>query len=377
MYFFGASTFALFPKGVILFSYTISTSSVSRMFLSITSIFLILRISLDILIKVSLHVYDVRITRKKAQQPLDALKTVRKEVFEGRKSRYSSTEWGRTRKKVNERLKRLYSFVEEAVSSIHIAKRRGRPKKLDLEKRTILFLFTKMIGKSNRVTEELLEFFEPFFGFKVNYKYIERLYSDEQVNLALHNVFYLLLSTEGISGEFAGDGTGYSLLITTHYRSNPKKRAKDYTFAFRMIDVVTGMYVACGYSSRSEMDAFRKALIMLSDRGISIDSISLDKYYSSRKVLDLFHRKTTVFLIPKDNIAKIGVKWARIIKRIIKDPVKYLETYFKRNLSETGFSSDKRRFGWILPQKRRDRQEMAMFAIALLHNIFAVRVIPQ
>lgn len=332
---------------------------------------------MDILIKVSLHVSDVRITRTKAQQALDALKTVRKEVFEGRKSKCSSTEWERTRKKVNERLKRLYSFVEEAVGSIHIAKRRGRPKKLDLEKRTILFLFTKMIGKSNRVTEELLEFFEPFFGFKVNYKYIERLYSDEQVDLALHNVFYLLLSCEGVSGEFAGDGTGYSLLITTHYRSNPKKRAKDYTYAFRMIDVVTGMYVACGYSSRSEMEAFKKALAMLSDRGISIDSISLDKYYSSRKVLDLFHKRTAVFLIPKDNIAKIGARWARIIKRIITDPVKYLETYFKRNLSETGFSADKRRFGWILPQKRRDRQEMAMFAIALLHNIFAVRVIPQ
>jgi hypothetical protein len=41
----------------------------------------------------------MRITKKKAQQALDALKAVRKEVFEGRKSKYSSTEWERTRKR--------------------------------------------------------------------------------------------------------------------------------------------------------------------------------------------------------------------------------------------------------------------------------------
>ena len=57
--------------------------------------------------------------------------------------------------------------------------------------------------------------------------------------------------------------------------------------------------------------------------------------------------------------------------------MKYMETYFKRNLSETGNSSDKRRFGWILPQKRRDRKELAIFAITLLHNILAARVIPR
>lgn len=53
--------------------------------------------------------------------------------------------------------------------------------------------------------------FEPLFGTKVSYKTIERLYSDEEVKLALHNLFILLLREEGVSGEFAGDGTGYKL----------------------------------------------------------------------------------------------------------------------------------------------------------------------
>ncbi|MBU7011890.1 MAG: ISNCY family transposase, partial [Theionarchaea archaeon] len=63
-----------------------------------------------------------------------------------------------------------------------------------------------------------------------------------------------------------------------------------------------------------------------------------------------------------------------IFRKILEDPVEYLENYFQRNLSEAAFSADKRRFGWTIRQKREDRQETAMFAIALMHNIFAVRV---
>jgi transposase len=316
----------------------------------------------------------MRITKKEAQEAINTLKIVREKIFEGRKPKYSYTEWEQKRKKVNEKLRKLYTFVDEAVSTIHIEKSRGRPRTLDLAKRTILFLFTVLINKSNRDTAALLEFFEPFFGFKVNYKYIERLYSDEQVKAALHNVFYLLLVDEGISGKFAGDGTGYSLTITKHYRSAPKKKAKDYKYAFRLIDLETGMYVGVGYSSRSEMDAFEKAMDMLSDSDTFINSIALDKYFSSRKVLELFGKETSVYVIPKDNISKIGLKWAKIFRKIIENPVEYLENYFQRNLSEAAFSADKRRFGWTIRQKREDRQETAMFSIALLHNIFAVRV---
>lgn len=238
----------------------------------------------------------------------------------------------------------------------------------------MLFLFIVLIRSSNRYCESSLEFFQPFLKFRVNYKYIERLYSDELVKLVLHNVFFSLIQLEGISGKFSGDGTGYSLTITKHYRTNPKKKAKDYRYAFRLIDLETGMYVGVGYSTKSEMDAFTKAMKMVSHFGIHIDSIALDKYYSSRKVLKLFNRRTSVYVIPKKNISKIGFKWVKIFKKIAEDPVEYLKNYFQRNLSEAAFSADKGRSGWVIRQKREDRQEMAMFSVALLHNIFAVRV---
>jgi len=112
-----------------------------------------------------------------------------------------------------------------------------------------------------------------------------------------------------------------------------------------MIDIETGMYVGFGYSKKSEMEAFNKAMQMLEKFGIVIDSISLDKYYSSRKVLKLFDKRVVVYVIPKKNIAKLGFEWIRIIRRIMKSPKEFLKRYFMRNLSEAGFSADKRRFG--------------------------------
>ncbi len=53
---------------------------------------------------------------------------------------------------------------------------------------------------------------------------------------------------------------------------------------------------------------------------------------------------------------------------------RFLKRYFKRNLCDSGFSTDKGRFGWLIMQKREDRREMALFAVSLWHNIFAIKV---
>jgi transposase len=308
---------------------------------------------------------------------IEVLEEIKEEFPDEEKTRYPFTEWDRKRKKVKERLRELPQYVERASEMIELEeKKSGRPKRLELVQRTMLFLFARLMNKSNRDVEDLLELFEPLFGFKVSYKSIERLYSDEEVKLVLQNLFLLLLQDEGVSGNFSGDGTGYSLTIEKHYRSNPKKKGKDYDYVFRLIDIETGMYVGFGYSKKSEMEAFDKAMQMVEKFGINIDSISLDKYYSSRKVLKLFNRKVAVYVIPKKNISKLGFEWVRIIRRIAESPVEFLRRYFMRNLSEAGFSADKRRFGWMIRQKRGDRQEMAMFSIALFHNIFTIRVKP-
>ena len=38
-------------------------------------------------------------------------------------------------------------------------------------------------------------------------------------------------------------------------------------------------------------------------------------------------------------------------KEIVKSPYRFLKRHFKKNLSESGFSADKRRSRWLIRQK--------------------------
>ena len=61
------------------------------------------------------------------------------------------------------------------------------------------------------------------------------------------------------------------------------------------------MHVGLGYSNRSEKDAFNKAIKMLKDIGVKTNSISLDKYYITKKTLKLLSGKeTAIYVISKE-----------------------------------------------------------------------------
>ena len=244
----------------------------------------------------------------------------------------------------------------------------GRRKKHTPGERARLLLFAVMTRRSNRDMESMMELLFPILGFKVSYKTIERLCSNVDVGCVLHNAFVLMLKDEGVSGHLAGDGTGYSLKVKDHYSSNPEKRNSAYRYSFTLIDVETGLYVGYGYSSYSEKKAYSKALGMTREMGIPISSIRLDKYYSSKKILNEL-TGVKAYVIPKKTIRKIGIKWNGIIREAMADPHAFLRQYYRRNLSKTGFSADKNRFGRKLRQRREDRR-----AMTLLHNVFVTRV---
>jgi transposase len=333
---------------------------------------------MDILIMLSRHNGHMKVTKRKLQELIEVLDDLREDFFKDRRQKYPYSEWERKREIVKERLRSLPKYVQEAVDAIKMEdEKNGRPQKLDLDKKLTLFLYTRWLSKTNRGMEEALELFQPLFGFDVSYKYIERLYSDEEVRLALHNLFVLLLKEEGSSGNFSGDGTGYSIKVERHYRLDPKKYGKKYLYFFAIIDLATGLYVACGFSKISEKRAFNNALQMLKENSIEMDAIRLDKYYSSGKTLKLLGKKVKVFVIPKKGMANIGLDWARVLRMAIGDPFLFLSEYLLRNNSESGFSSDKRRFGWSVRQKRDERQEAALFSFALLHNLHAFKVMPR
>jgi len=284
----------------------------------------------------------MKITRKRAKELLEVLEEEREKIREENEEGdegYPYGEWERERKEIVERLRELPELVEEAASKIEVERpKRGRKQKLDPAQKTMLFLFARLTEKSNRDMEAILSLLGPVFDVNVSYKTIERLYSDEEVKMVLHNLFLLLLEKSDISGDCSGDGTGYSLQAGKHYRSEGKKNGDKYRYVFRLLDLQTGMYIGYGYSNKSEKEAFEKAVEFVKKHGIPFNKVRLDKYYSTKKDLKKLGEDVEALVLPKKNLSNFGYRWQKILNRIKEDPYSFLKDYFKRELSET-FSS--------------------------------------
>ena len=68
---------------------------------------------------------------------------------------------------------------------------------------------------------------------------------------------------------------------------------------FRIIDLDTNFCIGFGYSNYSEKEAFEKAISMVKDLDLELNSLRLDKYYSSKKVIRMFNKKVTLYLYKK------------------------------------------------------------------------------
>lgn len=311
----------------------------------------------------------MRFRAKQTKELLEVLDSLRREFFPQNKE--FEHDWHKKRKEVEQRVAMLPKLIEEAACLVKIKRKAGRKPKLSIAEKTSLLIFAIWMCKSNRDMADSLTLLKPLIGKEVSYKTIERLYSDPEVKACLYNLFILLLKDS--KKEFAGDGTGFSLSITKHYASNPRKKGKAFRYMFSLVDLSKGMCVAIGYSCKSEMEAFKEALEMVGKLGIKMESIALDKYYSSRKVIGLFDKEVKLYILPKRNLRRIGFRWLRVFKLIMEDPLHFLQAYFRRNLVESYFSSLKRRFGWQVRQRRDDRIRQCLMVRVLLNNIFTVR----
>jgi len=304
----------------------------------------------------------------------------------------------RLTKRIKDAIRDLEPLIDEAVSSIKIVKgeTRGKPCELSLKQKVILILVHRLVGKSNRGMSCMLALFSLLSDVDVSYKTVERLYSDDLVLLALHNLHVLVLRRKGVkSVKGSGDGTGYSLTIKKHYASEAQKlkdevkkqsgedskkkeeyKKRQFVYCFELMDIDTRMYVVYGSSFKSEDDAYRQALNMLEELNLDIDldSLRLDRYYSKQqyvKQIEKHFKDIKIYLIPKKNTTIKGSwKWKRMLHKFVNETQEYLKEYFQRNNSESGFGEDKQRFGWKLPQKREDRIDTAIFCNTIWHNLF-------
>ena len=107
-------------------------------------------------------------------------------------------------------MKDLDPLIQEAVSTIHIIHGPGHPYSLSLDQRVKLLLIKQLVGESNRMFANMLDIFSMLSGIDVSYKTVERLYSDDEVIIAIHNLHALLLKRKKVTNSDAtGDGTGY------------------------------------------------------------------------------------------------------------------------------------------------------------------------
>jgi len=187
--------------------------------------------------------------------------------------------------------------VSEAVSTIHIIHGPGHPHSLTLEQRVKLLLIKQLVGESNRMFANMLDIFSMLSGIDVSYKTIERLYSDDDVIAAIHNLHVLILKGKGVkSSDATGDGTGHSLTVKKNYEShaqhlkdlakeNPdyRKDAKEsnshrrrlFAYSFAIIDLETRLYIALGSSMKSERNAYDRAMDLLSYTRKDMELISI------------------------------------------------------------------------------------------------------
>jgi len=284
-------------------------------------------------------------------------------------------------RKIKSSMKNLGGLINNATKSIISEKKTGRPSKLTLNQKLTLILLQQLVGKSNRMMTYLLDIFFIVFGIEISYKTIERLYSDEGVNLALLNLHNLILKEKGVEEiDSSGDATGYSLTIKTHYQTFASRlgerskvfdgKRKKFVYKFALMDLKSKMYVCYGSSLKSEKDAYIKAMKMLADGDVWIRSIRLDRYYSNPKDVNSY-RGCEIYFIPKKNVTMgNGLFWNERLTEFVDDTFGYLKEYYKRNNSESGFGVDKKLFGWRVSQKREDRIDTVLFCKTILRNLF-------
>ena len=327
----------------------------------------------------------VKITAKAVRRKVKKLKKIIKKYKKDhpKKDRNYAEYEREFKRRLKKAIRNLDKLISQSVRGIDFFYRNKDRHSLTLRKRLRLILVKELTEKGNRKTANTLELFSMLGGTDISYKTIERLYSDEFLQLALFNLFILALKKRGVKDiDACGDATGYSLTITKHYSSYVQKlkdKAKEQTtekktfvYNFALMDLKTKMYVCYGSSLRSEKEAFDRAMQMLRNIDVKINSIRLDRYYSCPVYVSQFG-ESKVYIIPKKTVnLEHGAKWTETMGRFLCDTIKYLEEYFKRNNSESGWASDKKMFGWKISQKRYDRMDTALFVRMVWHNLILI-----
>ena len=329
------------------------------------------------------------------KQELPDIIDIYKKEYSEQKPTNSQTYEKQWAQRLTTALKELKTVINQTEKNVKIKpKHFGRPPKAQAKQKALILLAKDLVQLSGRKMANLLPLFSLFDEVDISYKTVERAYSNPLVKMIIHNMFIILVKNKKIKqADLTGDGTGYSLTITKHYRSIREKAGEKiksnikpivtgakpqtkqdkkrlFTYAFAFMDLGTHMYVGYGASLKSEKAAFRAALELMGECGVHAKSVRLDQYYASQSTSVVFEANTAMYLIPKSNATiKGSYVWEDMIVDFISYPFLFLSECFRRENSESGFSLDKRCCGWRIWQRLEGRVQTVTLCRGLWDNL--------
>jgi transposase len=319
------------------------------------------------------------ITNKELKTTLGEMSYLKKyynKYYSVEKKKFSKEYDKRLRKETRNVFRMINEDVDKAAELIVIKQSNGRPIK-DRTMLTKLHLIQRLFNLTNRQMESFTDILIFAQTETFSYKTIERAYDDQIVRMIIHNLFVLTCGTPR-EIDSSADGTGISLTITKHYRTDRLKnlknkeetsKRKEYLYTVAIIDLNTNLYIGYSCGFKSEKKLFKEAKQMLLENGFSINSIRFDKYYSNQSMMQEFNKETKIFLIPKKNATiKGSFEWKQLLKKFVSNTLEYLKEYYRREKSESANSKDKKRCS-LIRQRKPTRIIGAAFTNAVIHNL--------
>ncbi|MFH1307180.1 MAG: hypothetical protein ABIH83_06025 [Candidatus Micrarchaeota archaeon] len=317
---------------------------------------------------------------KKQQRILNRLlKDLKKGSFEYKFKDGGPLDWhAYNLAKINE-IKLLLPFVRNAVEEAcpKEGRKKGRILASDLAK---IVLLQQYFQKSERVMEVVADIFREKLHINVvpSARTISRAYLRRDVRKILKKV--LFATSEPImelEKSFSADSTDQPLSIKQNYENDRGKHEKHAGYDRVAVMISNNYQIATSalfvHGTANDNPLFEPLLNETAER-FFIEDVEADAGFLSRK-----NAQAVADLDGVPNVyPKIGVKtnqdgapaWRKMLEGILKDPQGWLEIFYRRENSESYFSSYKRRFARSLLNRLPKARRSECLARITVQNIY-------
>ena len=270
---------------------------------------------------------------------------------------------------------------------------RGRPviaRPVDVAK---VMLMQSYFQVANRPAEGLIILFSDRLELSTefSYKTLERGYDDERVKRILDEVFRLTNEPVKMLETLSSvDGSGYPTSHKTNYSNDrEKQRSKksesdkfalskkhDYVYNSAVIGTTYEIYSAWVPStdhSVGELSLFPETFEMCQQNAPETKIFLGDGLYAVRDIVQAVATAEMIpITLPRRDTAfkkKGCMAWIKLLEKIVDNPQAFLRIYHNRSISETGFSTDKRKNTRPILKRLGKRKETESFLRGTNHNI--------